>query len=274
MQIIFKTIISSRRNEKNNFLVQKFYFILRMKYTIYIVYFFCMKHMNTKNIISGIRVLGVTLILGIFFCLSINAYVLGISNASIYDKYTIPTWYQVGLVFWASVRPNKEPSEILKDRLDTAAYAYENGLIEQIIVSGDNRTEHYNEPIAMKNYLMKKGIKKSDIYVDYAWFDTYDSIYRARDIFQVEKLLLFSQNFHLQRAVYIGNGLWIDTKWISTRLQVNQYKQREFFGRIKAFLDVEVFRSKPKYLWDPIPIISNEEIEKGKQDLFNKENNE
>jgi SanA protein len=52
--------------------------------------------------------------------------------------------------------------------LDTAAYAYENGLIEQIIVSGDNRTEHYNEPIAMKNYLMKKGIKKSDIYVDYA----------------------------------------------------------------------------------------------------------
>ncbi len=264
-------IANFKINRKIIFLALKFYFILRMKYTIYIVYFFYFKHMKAKIIISVIRVLGIIFILGIFLCLSINAYVLWVSNASIYDKYNIPEWYQVWLIFWASVRPNKEPSEILKDRLDTAVFAYDKWRIEQIIVSGDNRTEHYNEPIAMKNYLMKQWIKKSDIYVDYAWFDTYDSIYRARDVFQVEKLLLFSQNFHLQRAVYIGNGLWIETKGISTELQVDSYNEREFFGRIKAFLDVEIFRSKPKYLWEPIPIISNEDIEKGKQDLFNKE---
>ena len=126
----------------------------------------------------------------------------------------------------------------------------------------------------MQKYLINLWVEVDDIYLDYAWFDTYDSIYRAREIFGVNDIVLFTQDFHLKRAMYIINKLDINTYWVETNLQkyINEdyNNRREIFARIKAFLDVEIFNSRPKYLWETIEIVSDEKIENAKIKIIDK----
>lgn len=102
------------------------------------------------------------------------------------------------------------PSTILQDRLDSAYELYEGGKIENILVSGDNSREEYNESDAMGDYLVGRGVPEDDVFRDYAGFDTYDSMYRSRDIFGVESMMIFTQEYHLSRSVYIAKRLGID----------------------------------------------------------------
>jgi SanA protein len=163
---------------------------------------------------------------------------------------------KIGLVLWALVYIDWSPSPVLADRLKQAYYSYRAWKIEKIIVSGDNWTKGYNEPIGMQNYLVSLWVKKDDIYIDYAWFDTYDSIYRAKEIFWAEEIMIFTQDFHLNRSVYIWNRIWIKTTWIRTDLReyyyINNMRIREVLSRVKAFFDVEILKSKPKFLWEKI----------------------
>lgn len=205
----------------------------------------------------------------------INYYVISFSKNNYYSKVDNLDKKEVWLVFWASVRWWK-PSLILKDRLDVAFEAYKKWKIEKIIVSGDNSVANYNEPFVMKKYLISIWVKKEDIYEDFAWFDTYDSLYRAKDIFNATELVLFTQDFHLKRAIYIAEKLGIKSYWVSTDLRkyfrpkYNYY--REIFARIKAFIEVEITKPKPKFLWKTIKIVSNDELEfikeNLKQDIF------
>lgn len=206
------------------------------------------------------------------FILAINYYVVGFSKNNYY--YTVD-WLEnkyVWLVFWASVMSDRTPSDILKDRLKVAYKAYDLWKIDKIIVSWDNSRMSYNEPEAMKEYLIKLWVDLDDIYLDYAWFDTYDSLYRAKEIFWTEELVLFTQDFHLKRAMYIANRLWIKSYWVETNLQryVNEdyNNRREVFARIKAFIEVDIFRVKPTYLWEKIEIISDEKIEETKKEIL------
>lgn len=202
--------------------------------------------------------------------LMINFYVLSFSKNNYYqnvdDLPEVKTW----LVFWASVK-NGYPSVILEDRLKVAFEAYNSWKINKIIVSWDNSKANYNEPAVMKNYLLNLWVKKEDIYEDFAWFDTYDSLYRARDIFKIDELILFTQDFHLKRALYLAERLGIQAYWIETNLRTyfrpNYNNFREVFARIKAFFDVEIFHSKPKYLWETIKIVSTEELQETKETL-------
>jgi SanA protein len=215
------------------------------------------------------------ILLWIMTLFAINAYVLSYSQVGYYtitdnDVPSITT----GLVFWAAVWGNAGPSDILKDRLDTAYQAYEWGIIQKIILSGDNWIQSYNEPVAMQKYLLTQWVDVHDMYLDYAGFDTYDSLYRAKHVFQVSELMLFTQDFHLKRAMYISQRLGISTIGVATNLQpyVNeQYNnRREVLARVKAFLDVEILKSKSKYLWDPIPILSDQDISSAKQEILEK----
>lgn len=162
----------------------------------------------------------------------------------------------VGLVFWAGVKRNGAPSDILQDRLDVAIEAYKQKKIKKIIVSWDNSHSSYNEPAAMEKYLILQWIPKNNIYLDYAGFDTFDSIYRMKHIFWVKRVILFTQNFHLKRALYIAKKLDIEVYGISTSTQryLNETlnNNREILARVKAFLDVDINRSKPKFLWESI----------------------
>lgn len=161
---------------------------------------------------------------------------------------------KVWLVLWAWTR-NWKLSDIYKDRLKTAIKAYEKKKIKKILVSWDNWSVNYDEITPAKIYLFENWVRKEDIFLDYAWFDTYDSLYRAKEIFWNKDLTIFTQEFHLKRALYICEWLEINCLWIKTDLQwylySNYYTKREILSRFKAFLNL-TFNSKPKFLWEKI----------------------
>jgi len=212
------------------------------------------------------------LILIITSIVMINFHVLNYSKTNYYYNIDWLDNKYVWLVFWASVLKNGIPSDILKDRLKVAYYAYKKWKIQKIIVSWDNSHMNYNEPKAMKKYLINLWVDEEDIYLDYAWFDTYDSIYRAKEIFWVKEIVLFTQDFHLKRAMYIAKKLWLETYWIETNLQkylLEDYNnRREILARIKAFLEIEILKSKPKYLGDKIEILTDEKIRDAKSRII------
>lgn len=211
------------------------------------------------------------IILWILFIVGINSYVLSFSQDNLFTEVSQVPQNEVWLVFWASVIHNSYPSDILKDRLTVAVEAYNSGKISQIIVSWDNSQKDYNEPEVMRKYLISQWVDDNHIHLDYAGFDTYDSLYRAKELFKVDSITLFTQDFHLKRALYIGDRLWIQAVGVSTNLQaylMDSYNdRREVLARVKAFLDVEIFASQPKFLWDDLKIYPLEEIEKIKQEL-------
>lgn len=197
------------------------------------------------------------IVLILFLILIINYWVLSFSKENFFEDVKNLPNIKTGLVFWASVKRNWEPSDILKDRLKVAIKAYKEWKIKKIIVSGDNWTKAYNEPIAMYKFLVSKWVDSDNIYLDYAGFDTYDSLYRAKYLFWVDEVTLFTQDFHLKRAMYLAKRLWFKkVVWISTNLQKykadNYNNRREIFARIKAFIDIEINNSKPLVLGELI----------------------
>lgn len=207
----------------------------------------------SQKYIQNIRYFLLLILLFTITLITINTYIINYSSERIV-KIKDLSWYKIGLVLWASVKPDWLPSDILADRLKTSQEAYLNWKISKIIVSGDNMKINYNEPDAMKKYLINLWVDKDDIYPDYAWFDTYDSMYRAKRIFWVKKMVIFTQKYHLYRSIYIANKIWIDSVWIESDKQkylwIVRYRLREFLSRIKAFLEVEILKSETKYLKD------------------------
>ncbi len=194
----------------------------------------------------------------LFFTFDYQQYQFFAAEKYIVEAESLDT-YQTAIVLGAKV-DDQDPSDILEDRLLTAIELYEKGKVEKILVSGDNGQVEYNEVGTMKNYLLNEGIPAEDIFMDHAGFDTYDSMYRAKAIFQVENAVIVTQNYHLPRAIYIARALGIDAVGVSadrqTYIYIDLYEKREKLAQIKAFLNV-VFNSKPKYLGESIPMNGN-----------------
>lgn len=156
------------------------------------------------------------------------------------DTATAP----VAIVLGASVYASGDPSPWLRYRLDAAAELYESGRVEGILVSGDNAQEEYNEPAAMRDYLVSVGVPAEAIAVDYAGFDTYDTCVRAHEIFGVEQAVLVSQDFHVPRAVAVCRAVGIDATGVGdTRATANRSTwvrswARERLAAVKAAWDV------------------------------------
>jgi SanA protein len=190
------------------------------------------------------------------FCISANLWVRVVSHGSIV-KITDAKPADAVIILGAYVRPDGVLSYILQDRLDTGLDIYKRGLAEKIIVSGDHGQKDYNEVQAMKDYLLWKGVPAEDIFMDHAGFDTYDSIYRALNIFQVKSAIITTQNFHLPRALYIADRLGLQVQGVETRLVYPWWYRsalRDRVAQVKAYIDVEIFRSKPRFLGEIIPI--------------------
>lgn len=115
----------------------------------------------------------------------------------------------VAIVFGAGLWRDGSPTPVLRDRIETAAKLYTSGKVKKLLMSGDNRFQNYNEPGAMQAYAIELGIPDEDIVVDYAGQRTYDTCYRAREIFQIDEVILVTQSFHLPRAIYTCNSLGI-----------------------------------------------------------------
>ena len=160
----------------------------------------------------------------------------------------------IALVLGASLR-NGKPSAMLADRLDTAVDLYQKGSVKKLIVSGDNRREDYNEPEAMKRYLVEHDIPAQDIIPDFAGRRTYDSCYRLKAIFDQTSVLIVTQKFHLPRALYLCQHLGIDSIGvIADRSRYNSLAEsyiRELFASVKAWLDITILK--------PTPVLGNKE---------------
>lgn len=194
---------------------------------------------------------------GVLFILFINLNVLRISKDSIYSNIESAPISHTALVLGAKVHGEKL-SDILSDRAKTALELYDAKKVEKILVSGDHGRDEYDEVNAVKDFLLGEGVNEQDIFLDHAGFDTYDSLYRARDIFKVKSVIIVTQNFHLPRAVYIGKKLGIENVCgvsadRQTYVNISYYKKREWLSRVKAFFNV-TFHSKPKFLGEEILI--------------------
>jgi vancomycin permeability regulator SanA len=111
---------------------------------------------------------------------------------------------RVALVLGCRVRANGKPSLSLRDRVGTAVKLYKKGTVEKLLMSGDNRTVYYNEPEKMRDYAMKLGVPEKDIVMDFAGRRTYDSVYRAQHIFGLNQVIIVSQGYHLDRAIFLS----------------------------------------------------------------------
>jgi len=161
------------------------------------------------------------------------------------------------LVLGALVFPDGRVSPMLADRLDAALALYEAGKAEKILVSGDHGQVEYDEVNTMRRYLEQRGVPPEDIFMDHAGFDTYDSLYRARDVFQARRLIVVTQEFHLPRALWIGDRLGLEVQGVAadrfSYYDRAYYETREMLARVKAFGEV-VTRRKPVFLGPTIPI--------------------
>lgn len=194
---------------------------------------------------------------GFLFIFIINFYIYSKSKHSIYSNVEKAPKSYTALILGARVNGG-QLSDILSDRAKTALELYQKEKVEKILVSGDHGREEYDEVNAVKDFLINKGVSPQDIFLDHAGFDTYDSIYRAKEIFKVGSIIIVTQNFHLPRAVYIGKKLGIkEVSGVSAdrHLYVGAfyYKKRELLSRVKAFFNV-AFKTKPKFLGKEIPI--------------------
>lgn len=162
-----------------------------------------------------------------------------------------------GIVLGASVKPDKSLSLILQDRVDGALLAYKNKKFKKFLLSGDHARKSYDEVNAMKNYLNKKGVPDTDIFLDHAGFDTYDSMYRAREVFNVTDAIIFTQEFHLPRAIYLGKHMGLDLQGFTVdqhNYEGNKYfARREWLANIKAWIELNI-EKEPTFTGKKIPI--------------------
>lgn len=209
-----------------------------------------------------IKIIVILIFIGILIMLGINEYIKYSVKDKIITEKDITEDFNVALVLGAGLK-NGKPSPVLKDRLDTALMLYKNNKVSKIIVSGDHGNKNYDEVNVMKNYLKNEGVLSEDIFMDHAGFSTYDSIYRLREIFNVKKVIIVTQKYHLYRSLYIAKKLEIDAEGISAtkRHYAGELKfvLREVIARDKDFVKT-IFKPKSKYLGDSISVFGNGDI--------------
>ena len=161
------------------------------------------------------------------------------------------------LILGAGLKPDGTPNLMLADRLDQGIALYKRGAAPKILLSGDNGQERYDEVNAMKEYCLDQGVPMEDIFMDHAGFSTYESIHRASSIFQVESMIIVTQDYHLPRACYLAEKMGIRYLGIAAR-QIDYGGQqgrdlREIAARCKDFF-TGILKPPPTYQGEVIPI--------------------
>lgn len=200
------------------------------------------------------------------YALCVNHYIVSSSEKYILDvnSFDGDGDFDCILVLGAGVH-GTTLSHMLEDRVKTGITLYENGASKKILMSGDHGRENYDEVNAMKSYAIDKGVISSDIFMDHAGFSTYESMYRARDVFAAKKVLIVTQKYHLYRAIYVARYLGLDAYGVDAQLReyaghTNIYNTlREFLARNKDFLYVRL-NPAPTYLGDVIEINGNGDL--------------
>lgn len=170
----------------------------------------------------------------------------------LYNQEEAP-FHRVTIVFGAGLQRDGTPAAVLRDRVGMAVKLYQAGKTEKLLMSGDNRSIYYNEPQAMHNYAVSLGVPSEDIVLDYAGQRTYDTCYRARDIFGLEDAILVTQGFHLPRAIYTCETLGV--KAVGVRADLRTYSRGPYI-----YWNIREILATMNAVWElhfaqPLPIL-------------------
>jgi SanA protein len=194
---------------------------------------------------------------------SINIYMQKYARSYIYESIQeVPEGY-TALVLGAFVHGDGAPSQILEDRLETALELYHQHKIKRFLLSGDHGTQGYDEVNNMKDYLLMQGVDTADIFLDHAGFDTYNSVVRAKEIFDATDMVIITQEFHLSRAVYIARKKGLNaTGMVADKHRypsLTYLRVRESMAMVKAFGEVMINRD-PVFGGEKIPITGDSRL--------------
>lgn len=203
---------------------------------------------------------------GIIACVFINFYV----QTSVKDQ--IVSMDQAEnfqgdciLVLGAGVFGN-QPSAMLEDRIKTGVELYNRGASNRLLMSGDHGSKDYDEVNVMKKFAVNEGVPSGHIFMDHAGFSTYDSLYRAKDVFLAKKIVIVTQKYHLYRALYIAKGLGLEAIGVSADIRVYAGQEwrdfREVLARIKDFIYI-LLKPYPEFLGEPIPVWGDGDLTNG-----------
>lgn len=222
-----------------------------------------------KKLKKILIILAILIVLGIILVLGINAYVKTstknqiIRNNDYSNLQDIDCIIVLGAGVWG-----ENPSPMLEDRLLEGIKLYENNVAPKIIMTGDHGREEYDEVNVMKKFAMDKGVPSGDIFMDHAGFSTYESLYRAKEIFEAEKVVIVTQEYHLYRALHIANELGIEAYGVASdpRQYVGAtYREiREILARNKDFVQC-ILKPEPTYLGEVIPVFGNGNVTNDKE---------
>lgn len=169
------------------------------------------------------------------------------------DAADIPECY-AALVLGARVMPDKTPSAMLEDRIRAAVDLYKAGKVKKLLMSGDNSKSTYDEVTVMRDYAIGLGVDPDDVLRDFAGFRTYDSIYRARELWDVRDAIIVTQRFHLPRSLYLAQKLGVDAwGFVADRRRyyapsMKKARFREVLGRTAGWLDANLLKPEPHFL--------------------------
>ena len=201
------------------------------------------------RILLTLVIIGIVGLVSIYF---INGHIHSTFDSKIQTSITeilVEEPPRVAIVFGARVWANGEASPVLYDRVLTAVELYRAGRVKKLLMSGDNPTQQYDEPTAMKKTAMELGVPETDIVLDFAGRRTYDTCYRAKEIFEVKKAILVTQEFHQARALYLCNNLGVESVGITSNRRKYEgeghWAFREFFSMASAWFEMNFLPFAP-----------------------------
>jgi SanA protein len=185
----------------------------------------------------------------LFLIIGLNTWMIISTKDKIYDSLEDVPYNEVGLVLGTSNRNQKgEENKFFKERMFTAAKLLKAGKVNKLIVSGDNRSKYYNEPVMMQDALINLGVPKDKIFIDAGGFRTIESIKNMKEDFGLTNVTIITQEFHGYRALFICNYYDVEAQVMGTKRlsfkESGHVRLREFFARIKAFTDLYIFEKQ------------------------------
>jgi SanA protein len=219
----------------------------------------------TRMILILVRIVLISLFIAALTPFVLRAFSDLIARGRIYTADAVPDDRRVAIIFGAQVLPSGRLSAMLADRVKTGVDLYHAGKVDVLLLTGDNTAIEYNEPEAMRQYALAQGVPDEAIVLDYAGRRTYDSCYRAREIFHVSNAVLITQDFHLDRALLLCRALGVDAvgvaadyqrPWGYSRRSLRWSKSREIPATLLAVWDI-ITRPEP-VLGDPLPIFESQ----------------
>lgn len=221
--------------------------------------------LKRKTVIGILIAFAALAIFGTAFVFGINGWVIHQGGKYIVTPIDAINLEEIDciLVLGCGVRDDGTPSHMLEDRLRRGVELYKAGAAPKLLMSGDHGRTNYDEVNTMKQYAIDAGVPSEDIFMDHAGFSTYESMYRAKEVFCAKRILIVTQEYHLYRAIYVARALGLEAYGVACdyRTYSGQFNRdiREILARDKDFFTA-IFQPKPTYGGETIPVFGNGDL--------------